>query len=348
MDPPWCVAPTAYVRPEGADSVVSPARLSVQSSSQTLLDDDQFFAALASAEGTVDEENDPDCAGAVAAIDAAAVDLGRALSERVLAAKSAIAQKAQARQAQMQAEAAAEAERLEGMLEEETAAKLAVEARLARAFVVQNRLADSLHEARESGAARLQAAATLAEWQRSLMALKREAHCERLAPKHHRRTLLRKVLGTWRTASRKLRHGRIDDFWEQAVSELREALQSHYEPRLEALHEQLAKSKAEAAAAWQAKSDLGRELKAAFMKQVVTLNLETASILGEAGPTGPAAEAHAKTVVASAAAAAGVARPSTAPEPAAALGAPPKPIRAEDLLLQARRGLQQAQRGVAK
>ena len=65
--------------------------------------EDVEWAALASAEGADDEMDDADCQGAVAAVDAAALELGRVLSECLLAAKSALAQKAQARQAQMQA-----------------------------------------------------------------------------------------------------------------------------------------------------------------------------------------------------------------------------------------------------
>ena len=170
MEPPLAVSPGVMLMDE-------PERPSFESShSANLLEDDHFFAALASAEGPADEEDDPDCAGAVAAIDAAAVEMGRALSARVLAAKSAVAQKAQARQAQMEAEAAANTARLEGLLEEEVAHREAIERRLAKSFEVQSRLADALHETREDATARIQAVASLAEWQRSLAALKREAY----------------------------------------------------------------------------------------------------------------------------------------------------------------------------
>ena len=52
------------------------------------MEEDVYFAALASADGAEDEAEDADCADAVAAIDAATVELGRALSEKMLAAKT--------------------------------------------------------------------------------------------------------------------------------------------------------------------------------------------------------------------------------------------------------------------
>jgi hypothetical protein len=260
--------------------------------SARLAQEDNEWASLASAEGADDELDDADCAGVVAAVDAAALELGRVLSSRMLAAKSALAQKGQARQGQMQAQAAAEQRRLAGMLNEEATARAAVEARLQKAQAVQGNLADALHETRESGAARLQAFAVIADWQRALAAQKREAYTERIAPAHARSRLLRKVLGGWRTASRSLRHARIDAFWEHSCVELREALQGHYEPQLAELRRQLQTSRDDAADAWQAKEELGKQLKAAFMRGVCQLNLETASILGatadaDAAPRAP-------------------------------------------------------------
>ena len=252
------------------------ARLSDEMThSQRAVDEDLFFAALASAEGADDEIEDADCAGAVAAIDAAAVELGRALSARVLAAKSAVAQKAQHRQAQVQAEAAADVARLEHLLDDERQVRQQLEQKLARSFVIQTRLADSLAATRESGAARLQQTAVLAAWNASMLALKREAYTERIALKHAASTLLRMCVGRWRTKSRASRHKRIDAFWEQAVTELREALQGHYEPRLAGLNGELEAARADAASAWRAKEELGMELKQAFMKQVSQVRTRT-------------------------------------------------------------------------
>ena len=125
---------------EPSPFLVEPAaRLSVESQhSQSAILEDSYFAALASAEGD-DELDDPDCASVVAAVDAAALELGHALSARVLAAKSTLAQKAQARQAQMQEQMHAELDRLQGHLEKEAMARMGCEARLAKAWVVQNK-----------------------------------------------------------------------------------------------------------------------------------------------------------------------------------------------------------------
>ena len=272
---------------------------------------DAFFASLASAEGQDDEITDPDCAGVVAAVDMMALELGRKLSARMLAAKSALAQKAQARQAQYQAEGEGECMRLEGVIRDEVAAREAVEVTLAKARLVQHNLADALRAARDDGADKLRAAGVLAEWKEAYAAQRREAWGERIAPKHYRKRLLRFCVGRWRTASRAHRHARIDAFWEQSIVELREALQGHYEPNLAALHADLAAAKKDAAEAWQAKEDLGVELKAAFMRQVCQLNLETASIINKADS-----------------------------EPPVPKSAPPRPIRPEDLLANARRGLE--------
>lgn len=251
--------------------------------------EDAEWAALASAEGAEDELDDSDCASAVAAVDAAALELGRVLSSRMLAAKAALAQKGQARQAQVQAAAAAEHARLEALIEAEMDARAAVEQKLDKSFVVQQRLATALAEARESGAQRLGALAVLSEWQRSKEALRREAHVERIAPRHAQRVLQRKVLCGWRSVSRALRHARIDAFWERSLVELRQALQAHYEPALADAQRRVEEAHEEAATAWQAKEELGKQLKAAFMRGVCALNLETASILGSEQPGAPRA-----------------------------------------------------------
>lgn len=308
MDPPMMV-PTRWAQ-EGSPS---PKRLSGAQSSLSVEDiaEDAEWAALASAEGGEDEFSDPDCARVVAAVDMMALELGRTLSSRMLAAKSALAQKAQGRQAQYQAQAEAEQARLEGLIDDEIAAREAVERALAKAQMVQHRMADALHATRENGADKLQAAACIAEWKEAYAAQRREAYTERIAPKHYSARLLRKVVCRWRTASRTLRHARIDSFWESSIVELREALQGHYEPKLTELRSQLGLAQADAADAWRAKEDLGTQLKAAFMRNVCQLNLDTASIMNtvEVDPT-----------------------PNSAP--------PPRPIRPEDVLANARRGLQ--------
>ena len=51
----------------------------------------------------------------------------------------------------------------------------------------------------------------------------------------------------------------------------------------ERLFEHVRVAKADAANAWRAKEELGKELKAAFMRGVCQLNLETASIMGALG-----------------------------------------------------------------
>lgn len=133
---------------------------------------------------------------------------------------------------------------------------------------VQHRLADALSAARESAASRTAAFSVMAEWQRSMAAVKRDAFTERICGPHYERTLLRKLVGRWRTSARKLRHARIDAFWESSVVELRGALQSHYEPKLVALEQAVLRARDDAAAAWQAKDALGQQLKAAFMRGV--------------------------------------------------------------------------------
>ena len=314
------------------------ARLS--SGSNNIFLEDAEWAALASAEGADDEVYDPDCAGVVAAVDAVAVELGRLMSRRVLAAKAALAQKAQARQVQVQAEADADIKALEDMLQHEADARGHLEARLGRAFEVQHRLADSLHKTRESCTSRVAALTVMAEWQRSLAALKREAKNDIVAPRHAARTLLRKCVGRWRTNSRASRHKRIDAFWEHAVGELRTALQGHYEPRLASLNVSLEEARGDAANAWRAKEELGRELKAAFMRGVCQLNLETATILNE-NPNGLDVDAV-NAAVGVAAAADHVATVTTAREEQPRADAPRPPIRPEELLATARRGLQAA------
>jgi hypothetical protein len=235
----------------------------------------------------------------------------------MLAAKSALAQKAQARQAQHRAQAAQSAESAAGDLEEEVAAREAVEARLAKAQLQQHRLAEALHQTREAGADKLHAFAVLAEWKETFAAQKREAWTERLAPKHYCARLMRKCICRWRTASRKLRHARIDAFWEHSLVELREALQGHYEPQVASAKATIADLREQLTEAHQAKHDLGVELKAAFMRNVCQLNLETASII----KSQPRADAE-----------------NPLPNQP-----PPRPIRPEDLLATARRGLHQAQ-----
>jgi hypothetical protein len=245
------------------------------------LDDDRYWAALASAEGAIDESGDADCQAVAALVSASASELRRLLSAHMLASKSALAQQAQARQAMTVAHATAERAAQDQALEGELTARLAVEEKLRRAQEVQGRLADALATEREAGAARLAAVQVLGEWQRSLAALRREVYCEeRLAKPHYKRTLLRRCVGQWRSAARKLRHARIDSFWERSVVELRGALAGHYEPKLTSLQAELAKAHADAAAAWRAKAEQQQELKAAFMRQVCQLNLETAQIIG--------------------------------------------------------------------
>lgn len=302
-------------------------------------EEDTEWAALASADGEDDEYGDQDCVAVVAAIDSAALELAKKLSAHMLAAKSALAQKGQARQAHTQGVAGAEQRRLVGALVHERDCRAEVERQLLKARSVQANLADALHKARESGASRLQAFAVMNDWQQAKNALKREAHCERLAPAHARKRLLRKVLGGWRSASRSLRHARIDAFWEHSCVELREALQAHYEPQLAQMRHELQKARDDgapaccraffvpplcralirlshvcvcaraAASAWQAKEDLGQELKAAFMRGVCQLNLETSTIVNDG-------------------------------EVPRAL--PPLPMRPEDLLANAQQGLERA------
>ena len=295
------------------------------------VEEDFEWAALASAQ--FDEDlDDLDCKSVVTIVDAAAHDLGRLLSARVLSAKSELAQKAQRRQGQMQAQAAAEYTRLKAIIEGEIEAREAVQARLEKAMAVQHRLADALSSAREQGAARLAAFAVMNEWQRSLSAKKREAYCERLAGPHYLKTLLRRVYGGWRSTARMLRRARIDAFWERSVLELRAALQAHYEPKMKALQLEAAESRADAAAAWRAKDKLGDQLKAAFMRGVCQLNLETASILGPMGPAGPDGDGSSP---ADGSAALDELEPAPRPQTL------PRPTRAEDVLAAARRGLEQ-------
>lgn len=283
--------------------------------------EDQEWAWLASATEEQVEE-DEDCTEAADLVEAASYDLGRMVSAHLLAAKSALAQKAQARQAQMQAQAQADRAVLEQAIDDEVAARLAVNEQLDKARAVQQRLADALYAAREGASTRMQALVVMGEWQRSLAALKREAHCERLAGPHYAKTLLRMCVGRWRSAARKSRHARIDSFWEHSVIQLRSALAGHYEPKLQELQAELATAHADAAAAWQAKEDLGTQLKAAFMRGVCNLNLETSKLIGEQLPTSllPGGDE---------------------PEPSP-LQAPPRPTRPEEVLAKARRGLPQA------
>lgn len=250
------------------------------------MNDDLEWASLASASGLADELDDEDCQHLVATVDAAAADLARRISSRMLLAKSGLAQRGQMRQAQAEARAADEQRRLEGIIDDEVAAREEVEARLEKARLQQHKLAELLSSTRDDGIARLGAQTVLFEWQRSLAAIKREGYCERLAPKHFARTLLRKCVGRWRSAGRKLRHARIDQFWERSVLELRSALLAHYEPKLRELDQMLAASRQETADAHVAKEQLGAQLKAAFMRGVCQLNLETASILGPGGEGG--------------------------------------------------------------
>lgn len=263
-------------------SMAAPPPLS-ESLSMELLQEDGDWASLASASGLADEMDDADCQALVGTVEAMAAELARRISSRMLAAKSTLAQRAQMRQAQQNAIAAEEQQRLEAMLMDEAAAREEVEARLEKARRVQHRLADALATTRDDGAARLAAHTVLAEWQRSLAAIKREAHCERLAPRHYARSLLRMCVGRWRSSARKLRHMRIDQFWERSVLELRGALQAHYQPQLEALRTEVRLAREETQAAWVAKEQQGRSLKAAFMRGVCQLNLETAGILGNTG-----------------------------------------------------------------
>ena len=295
MDPPLLVEPSA--------------RLSAES-----FHEDAEWANLASAEGIDDEFDDPDCAMAVAAVDAAALELGRVMSRRMLAAKAVLAQKAQLRQEKIQAEFDADRNHLEAQLDEAARERVRLERRLAKAFAVQANLADTLYETRESSAARMQAMAVVTEWQRSLAALKREGWAERASLKHYAHSLLRKLVGRWRSVSRQRRHGRIDGFWEGSMAELRSALQAHYEPKLAQLTADLEAARSDARDAWRAKEDLGQQLKSAFMKQVVQLNLETASIVNNENG-----------------------------EPVPQTVQPPLPTRPEDLLATARRGLRAQQ-----
>jgi hypothetical protein len=152
-----------------------------------------------------DGPDDADCKATVAAVDAAARELTTVLSATMLSAKAALAEAAREREAELQAAAAADVARLEALLGEERGARQQAEARLEKAFAVQQRLADRLHSTREQAANRLQALRVMGEWQRSLDALKREQFVERAAPRHCARVLMRKVLGGWRSASRTLR-----------------------------------------------------------------------------------------------------------------------------------------------
>ena len=248
---------------------------------------------------------------------AQSAQLGRALSTRMLAAKAAVAQKAQARQAQARAQGDAESSRLNDLIDDEIAARQAVEGRLEKARLQQHNLAERLHATREAGNNKVNALTTLMDWKEAHAMQKREAWGDRIAPKHYCKGLLRMCIGRWRSASRKARHVRIDAFWENSIVELREALQGHYEPRLATANATIADLRAQLAAEKQAKHDLGVELKAAFMRNVCQLNLETASIIKS--------------------------QPKDDAENPTPNQAPPRPIRPEDLLATARRGLQQAQ-----
>ena len=276
---------------------------------------DAQWAQLASAYGAEAEESDHDCESMVAAIDNIAFELGRTVSSKLLGAKSKLARQAQARQAATLATAAAEQRRLLALLDEEIEARRILQAQFEKSQQIQTRMADALAQTRTAGQTRLQASAVMADWTRMLADQKREAYCERAAGKFDRKRLLRKCVCRWRTASRKLRHLRIDSFWENACAELREALQGHYEPRLAELESKLDAAHNDAADAWRAKEDLGKQLKAAFMRGVCQLNLETATIL-EQGENDQE-ENH---------------LPRGAP--------PPKPMQPQELLAAAKKGLQ--------
>ena len=163
---------------------------------------------------------------------------------------------------------------------------------------------------RESGATRLQAFAVLSDWQRMLAAQKREAFSS--APPRATTAAassVRSFAGGAPTARAAPHADRR--LWENACVELREALQGHYEPRLAELEAKLSGARSDAADAWRAKEDLGKQLKAAFMRGVCQLNLETATILE-----------------------------ASTDEPAERAAPPPKPLTPEELLENARRGLQ--------
>ena len=242
--------------------------------------EDAEWAALASASGLEDESDDADCQQVIHAVDAFATELAQSLARHMLITKSKLAQKAQARHAQYQSLFASERSQLEQRVDAEAAARRAVEQKLARAQIIQSKLADAIAAARDDAAARAAAQAVLAEWQRTLIMIKREVYCDRVATPHYYRTLMRKVIGQWRTSARKLRHVRIDQFWERSVLELRSALQAHYEPKLDQLHRDVMAARQETVAAHRAKEALGQELHAAFVRGVSQLNIETATIIG--------------------------------------------------------------------
>lgn len=246
------------------------------------MSEDTEWAVLASADEVMDVADDEDCADVRAMVEKVTADVSQLMQQKVLRAKAALAQKAQGRQAQVLAHAASERALLEQAIDDEVAARLSAEERLEKARIVQARLAEALFSAREDNRARMNAYSVMNEWQRSLAAVKRDTYGERIAPRHYAKTLLRSCLGRWRSAARKLRHARIDAFWERSVIELRGALAGFYEPKLEALEAQIHAANADAAAAWQAKDDLGVQLKAAFMRSVGNLNLETTKLLGPA------------------------------------------------------------------
>ena len=95
-----------------------------ESLSMELLQEDGEWASLASASGLADEMDDADCQALVGTVEAMAAELARRISSRMLAAKSTLAQRAQMRQAQQNAIAAEEQQRLEAMLMDEATFRL--------------------------------------------------------------------------------------------------------------------------------------------------------------------------------------------------------------------------------
>ncbi len=274
---------------------------------------------MASAEGADDVFADSDCTALQTAVERGTSALAAQLAAQMLAVKRNLAQRAQGRMAHAQRQAAADMAQMHSVLDAEVSAREQVEAKLERARKVQQNLGDALRQAKQDGDARLAAAAVIAEWHRGLLALKRDEYLSRAAPAHYAKTLLRKLIGRWRSASRAHRHRRIDAFWENSMEELKEAMAEHYDPRIAQLTAELEAAKADAAEAWRERDELGVQLKAAFMRGVCQLNLETASIVN---------------------------RTAAAPRPTEAAGADaenaPPQVRPEEILASAQRGLRAA------
>ncbi|KAL3900914.1 MAG: hypothetical protein SGPRY_012369 [Prymnesium sp.] len=217
---------------------------------------------------------DGDCEALSEEIVSSAYHVSQIVTSRLLSVKGQLTSQALQKREEMAREHAAAITSLSLELEEGSEVQSRLLRDLSAARDLQLRLAAMAGRAKRDAEDRMMAGAVLNEWLRAIPPLRREAWAERQPNPHYRRVLFVKIISAWRSAARKERQAKIDEFWQGAVEQLKSSISQQYELQLDQLRAQLLAEKQRTEDAWRAHAALGQNLKSAFMRGVCQLNLQ--------------------------------------------------------------------------